>query len=130
MTREEEIIDLRKLIAGQVRRKKTRSGLSHRLKTIVINQLREETMFKETANEERWRNCYSEIIRRHAGKLAEHTETLAYAVRNLAALPPFETAAEEEVEDAINKTTEALSSMHEARAGLIRKRRYMAEAAE
>ncbi len=129
MTREEEIIDLRKLIAGQVRRRKTRSGLSHRLVKLVQVKLEEEMMFKETATEERWRNCYSEVIRRHAGQLAKHTETLAYAVRNLAALPPFETTAEEEVEDAINKTTEALSSMHEARAGLIRKRRYL-EAAE
>lgn len=131
MDRDEEIEDLKSRIASQAKNHKTRSGLTRRVMTIRLNQLREENMtpFKETTEEERWRVAYSHTIRENSKWLGHHAGMVASAVRNLAALPPFETTAEEEVDLAITATREALSSMLEAQQGLKRKRMYL-EAAE
>ncbi len=80
------------------------------------------------AEYERWTAAYMNTIRENSKWLGHHAGMVANAVRNLAALPPFETTAEEECDKAISDLREALSTAMDARAGLKRKRQYLVAA--
>lgn len=83
-----------------------------------------------TTGNERWRKAYMHGIESNSKWLKYHGESLGQYVRQLAALPPFETTAEEECDRAIQTLRDALTSAVAARAGLLRKRTYLMEAAE